>query len=689
MAFDPEVLEQAVPPLNPNEGLVQLAMAKGSKKVPLMRDPTVRPDPLKELDLDIPLKIEKGKSLEDLKSEKLNLETEITAIEKSDQFKSLEEGPIAIDKIQKNEDVINILNEQINAIENTKKPEVVEGVIDFGMDQPVMKWATPDAIREINQDRFTIGQLMSMLKEKVSKTELDETSFIPALQNSAYLKGAFQLDKGQLLKTPIKGVKLDKIQDVGPDGKVIETLFKVVEDNRAFDMNTVITKEQALSVFGDVAPKIKANMFSSQPIKAAMKEFQTFLTARGSTTYTRGQQIEGPLKNRPLTREGENLRQMILSDLNMVAEGLTQKESGNQATGERFTSISVDAGARDAAINRLNTFFSDNYGVKNVFENGIDIYSTDIPAYVKRAGNIWLDILKGRGLNYQTEGKPSHGSTQFLPGSMNQSELVFHYEPGRLRQNEPKYSNDHSFPITLDNIFVWTRFSDRYDNKNRKLLFVEEIQSDMHQKVRGGTKKYVMRQDKPNPKVRKLQDQLQQLQKELNQEWQPNDPRREQVRVEIKALEQKLEKEGVLAGDTTEGPFKKSEHYANFALKNVIRYALDNGYEGIALISGKAKNVANNNSAGSKQAKGTLAAYDRIYAKTLRDIANDKKLYFPETGVIIKDGNGVNWAHLPAIIFNEKSIKEIRGDGFKTYKSKGGFVLNPRREIMKNVVPTL
>ena len=66
MAFDPEVLEQAVPPLNPNEGLVQLAMAKGKGKIPLMKDPTIRPDPLKELDLDIPLKIEKGKSLEDL-----------------------------------------------------------------------------------------------------------------------------------------------------------------------------------------------------------------------------------------------------------------------------------------------------------------------------------------------------------------------------------------------------------------------------------------------------------------------------------------------------------------------------------------------------------------------------------------------------------------------------------------------
>ena len=301
-----------------------------------------------------------------------------------------------------------------------------------------------------------------------------------------------------------------------------------------------------------------------------------------------------------------------------------------------------------------------------------------------------LDILKGRGLNYQTEGKPSHGTTQFLPGSMNQSELVFHYEPGRLRENEPRYSNEHSFPMTLDNIFVWTRFSDRYDSRNRKLLFVEEIQSDMHQRVRAGKEKYVMRQDKPNPAVRKLQDQLQQLEKELSQEWKPNDPRREVVRKEIEAVEQKLEKEGVLKGDTTEGPFKKSENYANFALKNIIRYALDNGYDGVALISGKAKNKANNNTdSTTKTYKGTLSAYNNIYGKVLKNIASDKNLYFPETGVIIKDGNGVNWAHLPAVIFNEKSVPKIRGEGFTTYKAKGGFVLDPRREIMKDVVPTL
>ena len=67
------------------------------------------------------------------------------------------------------------------------------------------------------------------------------------------------------------------LKDVDSQGNVTKTVFKVKSDTRPFDLNTVITKEQALSIFHDVAPKIKANMFSSQPIKAAMKEFNEFL----------------------------------------------------------------------------------------------------------------------------------------------------------------------------------------------------------------------------------------------------------------------------------------------------------------------------------------------------------------------------------------------------------------------------
>jgi hypothetical protein len=102
-----DLMSPVVPPVDPNEGLVQLAMAKGKGKVPFMRDPSVKPDPILSLDLDIPLQIEKGKSLEEMQSDRLNLQTEIDVIKKSDQFKSLEEGPQALDKIEFNQCLIS------------------------------------------------------------------------------------------------------------------------------------------------------------------------------------------------------------------------------------------------------------------------------------------------------------------------------------------------------------------------------------------------------------------------------------------------------------------------------------------------------------------------------------------------------------------------------------------------------
>ena len=55
MAFDPKILEQAVPPLDPNEGVVQLAMAKGKGKTFSFLDkPMDRPDPVSYTHLTLP-----------------------------------------------------------------------------------------------------------------------------------------------------------------------------------------------------------------------------------------------------------------------------------------------------------------------------------------------------------------------------------------------------------------------------------------------------------------------------------------------------------------------------------------------------------------------------------------------------------------------------------------------------------
>ena len=703
MAFTSEellennLMKPVVPPVDPNEGLVQLAMAKGKGKVPFMKDPARKPDPILELDLDIPLQLEKGKSLEEMQSERLNLKTETDVLKdkfvidpkESRDYKKIDK------KIKHNTDVIADLDKRIQAIHNAKSSDIMEGSIDFSVDNPVMKWAIPDAIRSMREDRFTVGQLLNALKEKVSRTELDETSFENALKNPVYLKENFAFDKGTMLDQPVKGMDLQMIKDTDPNtGKVISTIFQVKADNRKFDQNTVISKEQALSIFHDVAPKIHAHLFSTEPLRTAINDFNNFLTKTKYSDTPGGGRREN-LANRPTTREGEELRVMLAEDVRGLSEQIEFEAVKIGPEGKEVEVGKIDADVKSMAAGNLNAFFNKHHGIKDVMEEGIPIYSTEIPAYIKKMGTIWRDILQGRGVNYITEGKPSHGEAQFLKGGANHNELVFSYTPGSLRKNEPTYENTHKFDITPDNVFVWTRFTDRYDTRNRKLLFIEEIQSDMHQGARKAMKKekakepvYAIRGDEPTAKTQKLQNELSALLTELRNIDPTNQARREELRVEIKSMKKKVKAAG-MSSKTPEGPFKKSENYANFAIKNVLRYALDNGYDGVALISGKAKNKANNNSPGSVQYKGTLGAYNNIYASTMKDIANDKNLYFPENGVIIKDGEGVAWPRLPAILFDDAAVKKIKGETFKTYKSEGGFVLKPLRHMMKDVVPTL
>jgi len=101
------LMSPVVPPVNPDEGLVQLAMAKGSKgKVPFMREPTFKPDPILELDIDIPLQLEKGKSLEEMQSERLNLQTETDVLAKDK--KAMEKDPAVIEGPQEFKDYRNI-----------------------------------------------------------------------------------------------------------------------------------------------------------------------------------------------------------------------------------------------------------------------------------------------------------------------------------------------------------------------------------------------------------------------------------------------------------------------------------------------------------------------------------------------------------------------------------------------------
>jgi hypothetical protein len=126
-----------------------------------------------------------------------------------------------------------------------------------------------------------------------------------------------------------------------------------------------------------------------------------------------------------------------------------------------------------------------------------------------------------------------------------------------------------------------------------------------------------------------------------------------------------------------EAPFKKSENQAKIAIKIALNLARENGYDGVVMISGKAKNAGAG--ASGTNAKGNLGFYNNIAAKAMKNAAKNNGLDFSSTN--IKDGKGNTWAKLPYI--NIKGTPTIPVD---MYKNTGGYIHYPS---FVDVVPTL
>lgn len=129
------------------------------------------------------------------------------------------------------------------------------------------------------------------------------------------------------------------------------------------------------------------------------------------------------------------------------------------------------------------------------------------------------------------------------------------------------------------NILAHVRFNDRVDAQGKKTLFIEEIQSDWHQKGREGgyrEQKTVYRIiDESGDQVNQSYDRKDAEEMALDYERTsgPGSPK-------LKIVEEKIDSEGV-----PNAPFKKTWH--ELALKRTLRYAAENGYDQIAWTTGE------------------------------------------------------------------------------------------------------
>ena len=368
---------------------------------------------------------------------------------------------------------------------------------------------------------------------------------------------------------------------------------------------------------------------------------------------------------------------------------------------------------------KIDDMVERNFGIKNVLDQGVP---QRFPFEIK-------EIIQqlSQGFGKRTSGfkkykkETVHKGTQMMHGGDNYREFLFKNKPGKLRLEEPEYKYAHEFNLDSSDRMggvVHSRTSDRSDQFGRRLLHIEEIQSDMHQLVNAAQRKLkkfnndlAEKHGSVEAGIKKMSKRMKEDYDEMvmNSKYAPRsdlkkdiiDQTNEQhlalilskiedllVQPQTKALQTRLVRlnkerakirkiiadkkakatEGSHSG-TPQGPLSKTEDYNEFVMKYMLKVAREGGYDGISINSAAVKNKGL--SPGSKDYNGNLIAYGPMARGAMKKVAKKSNANYMETAIM--DGQKRGW-EVPAIIFkdNEIAIKTI-DKGLPVYK-KGGRV---------------
>ena len=399
-----------------------------------------------------------------------------------------------------------------------------------------------------------------------------------------------------------------------------------------------MTKNQLLKEFDELAPQIDVKMLGLRDVKSTIKDVAHFLDS---------------VRTSPPIYMDSKSRRMV----NNIYKTMKRIDI-NRPTN---TQMEIIKGV-------VNKNFKAEFGIEEIIGKGFDP-NIKMPFMAKKMALVFDDVMNQGGLKYKAAGKPKHAGDQTMSGGTNYQEMLFSYKPGKFRTEEPIFTGGHDFGGQKpDNMFVWVRFSDRTDEYGRKLLFIEEIQSDMHQSARTkGTfsKGYSKRGDLYDPdsvEVQKIQNKLANIQGKIDDAGGLGVSKLRKEQESLIKKSEKLKPGGKrykAASDIPEGPLADSKDHGRFVLQYLLRAAKESGdYDGIALASSKVKGESKS------------GFYDRIMIPQMKKISKKSGAKFDET--VIVDGDGMPFDEIPVLLLRDK--KGILPTLETSVYNEGGFV---------------
>ena len=225
-------------------------------------------------------------------------------------------------------------------------------------------------------------------------------------------------------------------------------------------------------------------------------------------------------------------------------------------------------------------------------------------------------ILRG------TEAYP--GDTTISQESALQNVLNTQPEP------KPRYTGGH---FEENDVVAHIRFNERVDPDGNKVLFIEEIQSDWAHKgeaegfYTAGSRAAEKRMGEIGKRQNQISNEISEITREPSYTREGGDPllRIAELEKENRVLQQEYE---VVSkkdyGYVPEGPFVTDTHqWTNLALKRMIRWGSDNGFDSIAWVTGKQSaeryKVSKQISKIEYNSNGVLNAYDKDGSKVITE----------------------------------------------------------------------
>jgi hypothetical protein len=478
--------------------------------------------------------------------------------------------------------------------------------------------------------------------------------------------------------------------------------FPPIRDMELKKADDIISKEQLVKDFDNkLAPDISVVALGSKDMGS---EAFDRLTKMNLQAYR-----PGPLRN--------------------VLQGIQDRQY-------EFKNALDDPNKIKSVLDDFENLVENNFGVKDSIRKGFpQKFPYELKSILHNIAMVSDARLGGFG---KYADRPQYRGTQTIGGGENYREFVFKYKhpSGSLRKAEPymtygQVAKKQDVPAHFTDVndrdtmggFMHMRVSDRTDEFGRRILHIEEIQSDMHQPVNKSLRtlkqfenrwkeqgltpaqgyadlnqqakmdydrfikksKYATRGDlmKADPVGNKANEeqfklilaQIDELQampvtkarqiriNRLNKE-------RDRVREIIEDKKAKLAKTKNDSGIPM-GPLSKSEDYDEFAIKYALKVAEEGGYDGVSVSTGIMKNTSANETLGSAEWKGNMVAYGPIMQGAMRKAAKKSNAKFIESVII--DDNGRPWK-IPLIWLDDASRSNV-AKGLPIYK-RGGIARN-------------